>query len=240
MSKLTRDLLLVTLGALTLKVAFGGAYLNYVRPGFLPLLVVAGVLTCALGVLGVLRPEVDAEADHGHDHAHGGPPVTWLLLLPVAVLVIVAPPALGSFTAEQQSAPVQLPAARADEGPGPDDPGAEWVTMTLSDYSVYSAADATGASPLDGRDVRLVGFVRPRDDGSFYVSRIMIACCAADAGALSVVVAAPPGALQADQWVEVIGRRAPDLPNPDGRWPEPVIEPINVRVVDAPEQPYEI
>ncbi len=238
MSKLTRDLLLVTLGALTLKVAFGGAYLNYVRPGFLPLLVIAGVLTCALGILGVLRPEVGADHDQGH--AHGGPPVTWLLLLPVAVLVIVAPSALGSFTAEQQSAPPELSASVPDAGPGPNDPGAAWITMSLSDYSVYSAADATGASPLDGRDVRLVGFVRPRDDGSWYVSRIMIACCAADAGALSVVVDAPPGELEADQWVEVIGRRAPDLLNPDGQWPEPVIEPINVRVVEAPEQPYEI
>ncbi len=229
MNRLTRDLLLVLLGGITLRVSLGDAYLAYVREGFRPLLVGAGVLVLLLGVLGVVRGA-------GAAHAHRDPGIAWLLLAPVAVLVVVAPPALGSYTAVRQMAP--LPATDAPQGGiGADDPGTDHRTMTLLEYSLYGRAADTSA--LEGRQVRLVGFVTPRDGGGWYVSRIRIACCAADASAVSVVVDGPVAELAADQWVEVVGRWAPPQPNPSAGYAEAVIAPVAVTPISPPADSYE-
>ncbi|HEX6245842.1 MAG TPA: hypothetical protein VFZ61_33185, partial [Polyangiales bacterium] len=43
----------------------------------------------------------DHDHGHGHDHGHHEPRVGWLLILPVLGLLLVAPPALGSYAAGQ-------------------------------------------------------------------------------------------------------------------------------------------
>ena len=243
MSRLTRDLLLVLLGGVTLRVSLGDAHLAYVREGFRPLLVAAGALVLLLGLVGVLhrRPaghltDDHATDDHADGHGPGGPRVAWLLLAPIAVLLVVAPPALGSYTALRQMAPPP-PAEAPRLGIGPDDPGADHQTMSLTRYTIYGRADDPSA--LEGRQVRLVGFVTPREGGGWYVSRIRISCCAADASAVSVVVDGPMDGLVADQWVAVVGRYAPPRPHPVGGYDQAVIDPVSVTPVPAPADTYE-
>ena len=247
MDRLTSSLLLVLLGGVTLRVALTDAHLAYVQGGFRPFLVAAAVVLLVLGVAGVVRarpgraaPPADEHVDddghdHGHDHGHGVPRVVWLLVAPVAVLLLVAPPALGSFTAGRQ--PQQVVAEEpVAVGLGPDDPGQEYKTLPLSAYAIRALADDTSA--FEGRQVRLTGFVTPREGGGWYVSRIQIQCCAADAVAFTVVVDGPQGDLAADQWVDVVGTWAPPVPHPTRGWPEPVISPVALTPVDPPADTY--
>jgi uncharacterized repeat protein (TIGR03943 family) len=61
---------------------------------------------------------------------------------------------------------------------------------------------------MKGRTVRLTGFVTPGSGGTWYLSRLVVTCCAADAQVLKVEMrgaTAPP----ADAWVTATGRWRP-------------------------------
>ncbi|KQS71517.1 TIGR03943 family protein [Modestobacter sp. Leaf380] len=243
MSRLAQHLLLVLLGGVTLRVSLSEAYLAYVQAGFRPLLVAAGAVVLAVGLLGLVRDRPGRDAGPGQAHEHGGPRVAWLLLAPVAVLLVVAPGPLGAFTAQRQTAPVSAPPpGDVPLGIGPDDPGESWRTMTLAGYSVRTQQSDT--APLRDRRIRLVGFLSPRDGGGWYVTRIRIACCAADALAVRVVLEGPDAdellaGRSADDWVEVVGTYAPSREHPTLGYPEPVLDPDAVATVPAPVDGYE-
>ncbi|MCZ2848839.1 TIGR03943 family putative permease subunit [Modestobacter sp. VKM Ac-2978] len=228
----TQQVLLLLLGVVVLVVAGSDRYLDYVRAGFRPLLLGAGVVVVLLALSGLRRSRGAA----GHDHP--GPAVGWLLAAPVAVVLVVAPPALGSYTASRQSAaPVAVPDQPSSPGIGADDPGTGHRTMTLFDYYVWSQAQDTSA--LEGRRVRLVGFVSPRAAGGWYVTRFDINCCAADATAIRVAVPDGPAEFEPDDWVEVVGTHVPPQVDPAVGYPEPTIDAASVVPVEAPAEPYE-
>lgn len=191
-------------------------YLRYVKESLRPFLIASAVLLLVLGVVSAVRDglpfaprrETDAEvADkvddgHGHGHAHGhdgGPRVAWVLFLPVLALLLYAPPALGSYTAARETdnvvAPVSefepLPAA----GPAP---------LALSGFIARVQQDRDRS--LAGRTVRMTGFVTPAEDGTgtWYLTRLVVSCCAADSRSLRVRVHGRP-APPADTWVTVTG-----------------------------------
>jgi uncharacterized repeat protein (TIGR03943 family) len=226
--RLTQHLLLLLLGVVVLLVAGTDRYLDYVRAGFRPFLLAAGAVTVGLAVAGLLRRRPGG-------HGHPGPAVGWLLAAPVAVVLVVVPPALGSYTAGRQAAPVVVPAGGAGVL-GPDDPGAGPRTMRLFDYLV---ASQTQPAELAGRRVRLVGFVSPRAGGGWYVTRFVVNCCAADATAVRVAVPAGPPGVQADQWVEVVGTARTPLTDPAVGYPEPALDAASVQVVQPPAETYE-
>ena len=226
--RLTQHLLLLLLGVVVLVVAGTDQHLAYVRAGFRPFLLAAGAVTVGLAVGGLLRRRAPAPD-------HPGPAVGWLLAAPVAVVLVVAPPALGSYTAGRQAAPVVAPAG-AGVALGPDDPGADFRTLRLFDYLV---ASQTAPAELDGRRVRLVGFVSPRAAGGWYVTRFVVNCCAADATAVRVAVPAGPADVAPDQWVEVVGTATAPLTDPAVGYPEPALDAVSVQVVEAPAETYE-
>jgi uncharacterized repeat protein (TIGR03943 family) len=123
MNKETQSIVVALLGGLLLSITLSGRFTSYVRPGFKPLLLIGGGILVIVGVVSLIlaiRADLTAErsrkaaavsvggppaapgtdddevlADaHGHDHATSKAP--WLILLPVLVLLLVAPPALGA------------------------------------------------------------------------------------------------------------------------------------------------
>jgi uncharacterized repeat protein (TIGR03943 family) len=183
-------------------------YLRYVKEGMRPLLIGSGVLLVALGVAEALsRRRAPAGAGHGHDHGHGHghdhsgvPKVAWLLFLPALSLLFYAPPALGSYTASRA-------APKAVEVVEPDDfdplPATSPLPITLRDFTQRVQQD-TGRA-IEGRTVRMTGFVTPAGGGGgWYLTRIMVSCCAADAQSVKVRVYGVR-APAADTWVTVTG-----------------------------------
>ena len=111
--------------------------LAHVPSPAVPALAASGTSAARAGVVHADRPherEHHHPHDHGHDHDHDhghGPRVAWLLLAPVAVLLLVAPPALGSFTAARQNQQLVAEAPVA-AGPRADDPGEDRQTLPLT------------------------------------------------------------------------------------------------------------
>lgn len=265
MDRMTSHAVLLLLGGYVLQVALTDAHLAYVQGGFRPFLLVAALVLVAVSLLGLLRGwrARRAEDEHGHEipghevpghevaghevpgheahgdghaHAHGAPGVAWLLVMPAVVLALVAPPALGSFTVARQTTPAEVPAGPVADSLGPDDEGQDYRTLPLVQYRWRALHE--DVSPLEGRQVRLTGFVVPREGGGWYVARIRISCCAADAVGVTVVVDGPQGDLAPDQWVEVVGTWAPPVTHPSLGFPEAVIAPVSVRPIDPPADQY--
>jgi uncharacterized repeat protein (TIGR03943 family) len=213
-------------GVVLLRLTLSGTYERYVRVGMRPWLITAGIVVLLLGTVTLVRA---LRTGHGHDHEHGVG-VGWLLLAPIAALLLVAPPTLGSYGVARGArvdvragAPVfvQLP-HRA--GPLP---------MTLLEFS-QRAFDHSGLS-FNGNTVRLTGFVAGSKGRGFEIARYQIACCAADAIPVVVHVLGTAGTVPGrDGWVTVTGTF-----RKGGRGEIPDLVATSVVALPAPEDPYE-
>ncbi|MEU0383770.1 TIGR03943 family putative permease subunit [Streptomyces chartreusis] len=230
--------LLALVGAAILRVSlFSDLYLRYVQAGLRPYLVVSGVLLVLLGagvaaLARTAREQEDPHSHPGHTHGAAGPRVAWFLTLPALALLLFPPPALGSYSAEREAA------QRAARGIGtfPALPAGNPLDLTLGEFGSRAVYDS-GRS-LTGRTVRLTGFVTRDADGTWYVTRLLVSCCAADAGTARAEVrgaAAPP----VDTWITVTGTWHPEGGlGSAAAWP-PVLDATSVRRVPQPDNPYE-
>ncbi len=231
-------LLLLTGGAILRIALFSELYLRYVKEGLRPYLIVSGVALVLLGaVAAVARRRGDGEDeaevdDHeGHDHTRG-PRVAWLLTLPALALLLFPPPALGSYSAGREAA------QQASQGVGtfPALPAGNPLDLTIGEFSSRAIFDS-GRS-LNSRTVRLTGFVTHGDDGTWYVTRLLVSCCAADAAAAKVEIR-DADAPVTDTWVTVTGTWVPKGKlGSDAAWP-PVLDAGSVKKIAQPSNPYE-
>ncbi|WP_028649382.1 TIGR03943 family putative permease subunit [Nocardiopsis sp. CNT312] len=245
MNRIAQGLTLVLLGSAALSsTLFSDLYLNWVKPVFGPFLIAAGVVMAILGALVIaaeLRGEGSADPDcapgHGHERAPG---VAWLLLAPVVAVFVVAPPALGSYTVERDDAPAAPPevpyrGSMFDDGLDEAAPG-EAVDMDIRQFVMRAWVDEERA--MAGREIELTGFAVPTEDGQgWYLARLQMACCAADAIVNKVLITNTP-APDKDSWWTV-----------RGTWVEPEGDLVDVaqhefhaveqEAVQNPPDPYE-
>ncbi|MEW1644312.1 TIGR03943 family protein [Streptomyces sp. NPDC091219] len=249
--------LLLLVGGAVLRISlFSELYLRYVQPALRPYLVISGVLLVLLGLAAAVRGArrgphgeeggeelEEEEGEHGHahaysgthTHAHGGPRVAWLLTLPALALLLFPPPALGSYSASREEA------QRAAQGVGtfPALPAGNPLDISVAQYSSRAIYD-TGHS-LRGRTLRMTGFVTHGSHGTWYLTRLLVTCCAADATISKVEIRGDEadGAPQTDTWVTVTGTWLPKGKlGTDGAWP-PVLKATTVTQVKEPADPYD-
>jgi uncharacterized repeat protein (TIGR03943 family) len=235
---MSQNLVLMLLGGLMLGIsAFSTEYVNYVKEGFRPFLIAAGAIILLIGVIGLVQDLRGRSPEHGHHHDghhHKGPRVAWLLCLPAFVVLMISPPALGSFAASRTEAPppIRPPDVIKALDPVKAAKGAKPIDLPLGEYT-YRSWEKGGKS-LAGKTLRLVGFVTPsKKTNRWYVTRMHMNCCAADAFAIKVAVLGVPQPA-ADSWIEVTG--TPIKIKPDQI---PQITAVSVRPVAQPEFPYE-
>ncbi|MCH6161708.1 TIGR03943 family putative permease subunit [Streptomyces marispadix] len=170
---------------------------------------------------------------HGHGEPHREPRVSWLLVLPFFALILVAPPAPGSYSAMRAGTALQ-PTWEFARLPA-DDP----LRLDLVDYASRAAYDHGRA--LDDRRIKITGFVALDRGGTPYLTRMVLNCCAADARPVKIGLTGhtPTTALPPDSWIEVTGaytgKKKKDPVN-DGVIP--YIKVDKVRQVPAPRDPY--
>jgi uncharacterized repeat protein (TIGR03943 family) len=121
----------------------------------------------------------------------------------VFLVLLVPPPALGAFAASRAGAIVPEPAAHRVYLPLP----AGTVPLQVHDYAERAAWD--GGRTLAGHTVTLTGFVTPKDGGGWYLTRIVITCCAADSRSYLVEVDGASRSPVANTWLRVTGTYAP-------------------------------
>jgi uncharacterized repeat protein (TIGR03943 family) len=219
--------LLTALGAMGVRLVLSRQFLRFVRPGMKLPLLGASVLLVVLGVTTLIRawrsPRViqlhDAHAaddtvhndggysHDGHSHAEGkGPGVGWLLALPLAVLLLVEPTSLGAYAANRQAVKTtrlsQSAGVLFDPLPAKQDGRVELSLTDFSERGLYDSKESLKSQP-----VRLVGFVNhdKAAPGGFFLTRFKIACCAADAYPVQVVLIGDAGQWPDDTWLTIDG-----------------------------------
>lgn len=236
--------ILILVGGAILRISVGDTFLNYVKESMRPWLLLSGGTLVVLGALALIdvirrarRGETTEEPDphdpvddEGHSHVHG-PRAAWLLLLPVFAIFLIAPPALGAFAAARDTTNAVPPA----EAKAPPLPPGDPVDVTVADYVGRAVWDS--GLTLEGRTVQMTGFVTPNPDGGWWLTRLALACCAADAIASKVQAVDAPD-LPADTWVTVTGTWIPGG-GTKSSTAIPLVQVEDLVEVPQPKNPYE-
>jgi uncharacterized repeat protein (TIGR03943 family) len=111
--------------------------------------------------------------------------------------------------------------------------------LSFAEYSARALTD--GGATLQGRVVRLTGFVVAGPAQTTYLSRLVLGCCAAGARPVTIGLSGIlPSNLGPGMWVEVDGGYTPRQEHdPVTGAPVPFIEVSAVRSIPEPSQPYE-
>ncbi len=250
MNKETQSIVTGMLGGLLVSITLSGRFTSYVKPGFKPVLLSAGALLMVIAVVSLIlvlrddskRPVNSGDHDEaGHDGHQHGTRAPWLILVPVLVLLFVAPPALGADAASRGISCGTPPPAgttypsRRTEVSEPL-PAGNPVLLTMQEFvqrSLYDSSYSTVSS-----DVRVIAFIAesPCDDNGYSLVRLKIACCAADAFALRTHVdAAPP--YPANTWVEATIRAVKDTGDQSDNY-VPSATVIVMTTIPQPADPY--
>lgn len=165
------------------------------------------------------------------------------MMVPVLVLLLVAPPALGADSVERATVcspnnggDGQTYASRRTD-PSPPLPLGTPAELTMSQFINRALYDSS-YSVVDN-DVQVIGFIVPSkcDDGGYSLVRLAISCCAADAFTLRVhIEGAPP--LPANTWVNAVVRAVKDTGN-EGNNYLPTATVISYQQIPVPDNPYE-
>ena len=237
-------LILGLAGGALAKLAITGDSTRYVRSGLRPYLIAAAAVLAVVAIASLWQrpapaPAGDTAGDghghsHGHGHGHGRFDVAWLLVIPMLTAVLLAPPALSSFSASRSGTALSA-AANTTMPPLPTgDP----IRISVLDYA-SRAVYGHGAS-LTGRHLTLSGFLVSAGPNGWYLTRMVITCCAADAQPIKVGLDGTiPSGLRAGNWIEVTGtytsRIVKDTVNGEVI---PYLHAATLKPIPAPEQQY--
>ena len=252
MNRQAQSAILFVLGAALLHAGLTDLYLRYVKAGLRPLVLAAGVVLIVTAVAtawyewradakrkethGEGADEEEPHRERAHEegaHVHREPRVPWLLVLPLFALILVAPPALGSYSAMRTGTALQqaygyqkLPAS------GP-------LRLGLADYAGRAVYEH--GKGLTGRQITVTGFVALDHSGAPYLVRMALNCCAADAQPVKIgLTGQVPPVLKPDGWLQVTGtytaKRTKDAVN---GGPIPYLQVTAAKPVPTPSDPYD-
>ncbi|MCC5476936.1 TIGR03943 family putative permease subunit [Streptomyces sp. NPDC059680] len=233
MNRQSQSAVMFLLGAALLHAGSTDLYLRYVKEGLRPLLLASGVVLIAAALATVWYERRRARAAATEAHAHPEPRISWLLLLPLLALILVAPPALGSYSALRSGTALQKPYVYGAL------PAADPAPLSVIDYA-SRAAYGHGRS-LHGRTVRVTGFLALDHSGAPYLVRMALNCCAADAQPVKIALTGElPPVLRPDAWLEVTGTYTPRMTHdPVNNGPIPYLKVTAARPVPVPHDPYD-
>ncbi|MFD7932995.1 TIGR03943 family putative permease subunit [Streptomyces sp. NPDC059755] len=265
MNRQSQAAVLFLLGAALLHAGTTDLYLRYVKAGLRPLLLASGAILIVTALATAwyehrrtktkreqeqqereqqqelqtadagapAAPEHPAPEHPAPGHAHPEPRVSWLLILPLLALILVAPPALGSYSATRTGTALQEPLAY------PALPATDPLPLSVVDYAGRAVYDH--GRTLAGREVRLTGFVALDHDGTPYLVRMALNCCAADAQPVKVGLTGDiPPVLQPDTWLTITGTYTPrTVHDPVNDGPIPFIEVTTATPTTTPRDPYD-
>lgn len=230
---------MLTLGAILGRLLWSGGFGWFVQQRMRLPLMAAAVVLIIFGVYETIRGAREEDDDPNSRSRSAGPAVGWLLLLPLVVLISVAPTGLGAAAADRIDA--YTPTATQEEFEELDFSNGP-PAIRVFDFLDRAAWDEERS--LEDQTVRLEGLVvnDPSIPDGFKLTRFMVSCCAADGIPLQVTLHGSGAPLENETWViaDVIWR-PPPVPYgemEDGYVVEADI--VNLTIVpEAPNDPYE-
>ncbi|MEM9042482.1 MAG: TIGR03943 family protein [Actinomycetota bacterium] len=234
MTRAGRGMMLLAIALAVGRMTWNGTFGNFVQQHMRWPLAIAAVCVFVLGVVDIVgwaRTEAD-------DDPSVAPSVGILMVLPIAVLIAVAPAALGSAALDRVD-PFEPTEPDDDAWVLPDD---DLLDMRVIDFVNQALYD--DEQHLEGRSVVLEGLAVNDDEfpDGFLLVRFLVSCCAADGIPVIVALRDAPQQLEDDTWVRAtVTWIPPDIPyfDPDGPlYIEAEIESLEV-IPDPPLSPYE-
>jgi uncharacterized repeat protein (TIGR03943 family) len=202
-----------------------------------------GILFLAILVFRLVMELRHSRHDHHHDHEHDqehavSPVNLMIMLIPLLIGILIPARPLGASSISTKGFTISSALISAQvvshqfETESEQRNILDWVTL-------FDVED--DLQPLMGQQASVVGFVYQDErlpKGQFFVSRIVISCCAADGFPVGMIVDWPEAALlKQDTWVRVSGPL--DKTHFD-KQPQaiPFIRAKTVEVVAQPAYPY--
>ncbi|WP_406438735.1 TIGR03943 family protein [Streptomyces sp. NBC_00631] len=243
MNRQAQAAVMFLVGAALLHAGATNLYLRYVKAGLQPLVLAAGAVLIASALATAwyewkrarsrkaAQEAVPAAAPEAHVHPE--PRISWLLVFPILALILIAPPALGSYSAVRTGTALQQPYGYLKL------PKSDPIPLNLVDYAGRAVYDH-GRS-FDGHRVRIAGFVALDGKGTPYLVRMALNCCAADAQPVKVALTGKiPPVLQPDAWLQVTGTYTARLTHdPVNNGPIPYLKVTDAKPIPVPADPYD-
>jgi uncharacterized repeat protein (TIGR03943 family) len=217
----TQGLVVGLMGSVCLRLATSDEYLRYVNPWMRWPLLATAALLLTLAVRQLWSDPGGPGAEHDR------PSSVWMLVLPILVVFVVSPPALGAYAADRSAVKV------ASKGDYHSLDGGTVVPMSISEFQGRAQWDDT----LVGATVQLTGFVST-SGGHWFVTRLQISCCAADAVAYRIRIDGSVPTPPVNSWVQVTGTWEKPASGDVPRLDPPVLRTTSVTPVAEPKNPY--
>lgn len=238
-----RAALMLAIGAFLVRLVLSGGYGAFVQQRMKIPLVLAAAMLLVFGVIEAVAGYRAESADPDSVRRSISPTVGWLLAAPLAVLVAVAPTALGAAAAQRSEplTPTEQNAPASGLEPIDDSNGA--VEMRVYEFLSRALWDETGS--LTGKEIVLEGIVvnDPNITDGFRLTRFAVNCCAADGLPLQVGIHGLDDEYDNDTWVRatIIWRPPPEGGYQGENAPEVVeADIVEIELVDdPPSDPYE-
>jgi uncharacterized repeat protein (TIGR03943 family) len=175
----------------------------------------------------------DESIQHEHKPAASN---VWILVIPLLIGFLIPAKPLGSTAVSAKGLTTTSALISSNSSSKPFATESEqrnvldWVKLFYfeQDLSTYT-----------GQKASVIGFVYFDDrlpKGQFFVSRFILACCAADAYAVGMIVQPPAGtSVKQDEWLQVKG--PVEVVSFDGHN-SPLIRAETITPVSQPDQPY--
>jgi len=210
----------------------------YIHPRFATLTLI-GILFLGLLVYRlVLEMKGSFAPEHDEYDDRVAPVNLWIMLIPLLVGILIPARPLGAATVSTKGpiASAPLVSSQADNQerlvPAEKRNIVGWVTLFAFEENL---------DQYMGEEASVIGFVyhdKRLPPGQFFVSRIVLSCCAADGYAFTMMVDWPQAAsLKPDTWVRVTGPvgKAYFADDPQAI---PLIHATTVEIVPQPDDPY--
>lgn len=233
-----RAAVLCALGGVTLRLIWSGGFGWFVQQRMRLPLLAAGIILLAMGLFEAWAAGREEKADPSSIRRSVAPSIGWMLVLPLLVLMAVAPTGLGAAAAGRVDAYTPSAASQAyDPLPQTDGP----TPLRVFDFLDRAIWDPDRS--LEDTPILLEGLVvnDPDTPDGFLLTRFMVSCCAADGIPLQVQVSGAGQAFADDTWVKaVVLWRPPETPYQDkqGDWTV-AADIVSIEVAETPGDAYE-
>ncbi|SER69690.1 hypothetical protein CCYS_02650 [Corynebacterium cystitidis DSM 20524] len=198
-------------GVLLCTLALTGAATDYVRPFFVPLILVAGVVLLIVGIWTIATVPGSGRPRNS----------AWAVVVVVALALLAAPGSLGSYFVDTGRVATTATAGRIERPEG---------DVRLDDLvAAHSAGIAEGAHiTVEGFAGR--GAQGTPSEGRWFLARYVITCCVADATGVRITLLGPQP--EQGQWYRASGRVTTDDHG------EAALDVVELERIDEPEVAY--
>ncbi len=198
MTRLGRSAMMLFLSITMARLLWTGSFGFFIQQRMRWPLLAATIGLFCLGVYEARRALKEEKEDPESVRRSIAPRVGWMLVLPLMVLVSVAPTGLGAAAAERVEPFTPVEVTKNFE---PLDVSAQPLEMRVFDFVDRAFWDPEGST--EGVTVRLEGLVvnDPEIEDGFLLTRFLVSCCAADGVPIQVAVRGVETPFENDTWV---------------------------------------